>query len=231
MNEPSSIRNIKDIHHSLYINLEHRLDRKLHIEKQLSIVGIEAQRFNAIKMENGAIGCSISHLNCLQLARKNNWSHVLIMEDDVQFLNPTLFIEQCNRFLERHTNWDVVLFAGNNMPPYVYIDDTCVQVRSCQTTTCYLVNGHYFNTLIQNIIRGVLKLIRSPKMDYKFAIDKYWFHLQEKDTWYLITPLTVVQREDYSDIEKKQTNYQHLMTDIDKEELFKAVRQYRMQTK
>jgi hypothetical protein len=32
--------------------------------------------------------------------------------------------------------------------------------------------------------------------------------------------LTVVQREDYSDIEKKATNYAKVMTDLDKEWLF-----------
>jgi hypothetical protein len=32
----------------------------------------------------------------------------------------------------------------------------------------------------------------------------------------LLIPLTVVQKPDYSDIEKKYTDYQHLMTSIDK---------------
>jgi hypothetical protein len=38
----------------------------------------------------------------------------------------------------------------------------------------------------------------------------------------LITPLTVTQREDYSDIEKRSTNYSHLMLDLNKEAFFKA---------
>jgi hypothetical protein len=40
--------------------------------------------------------------------------------------------------------------------------------------------------------------------------------LQQKDKWLLITPLTVVQRVDYSDIERKMTNYRKAMTDLDK---------------
>ena len=224
----STIRNIVDIQHCFYINLEHRTDRKIHIEKQLATIGIEAERFNAIKMVNGAIGCSISHLKCLQTAHHNQWDHLLIVEDDIEFLDPVLFIKQMNLFLEKHHDWDVVLLAGNNMPPYKKIDDTCIQVQSCQTTTGYLVNGHYFEKLIKNIKTGISQLMRYPDRHREYAIDKYWFSLQSQDKWFLITPLTVVQREDYSDIEKKQTNYQHLMTDMDKEELFKAVRQYRM---
>ena len=37
-----------------------------------------------------------------------------------------------------------------------------------------------------------------------------------RDNWYLIVPLTVSQRDGYSDIEKKQINYSQLMLDIDK---------------
>jgi hypothetical protein len=53
-------------------------------------------------------------------------------------------------------------------------------------------------------------------MHYFFAIDKYWFCLQQFDNWYLIIPPTIVQREGYSDIEKRVTNYKNMMTDIDK---------------
>jgi len=38
----------------------------------------------------------------------------------------------------------------------------------------------------------------------------------------IIIPLTVTQREDYSDIEKTRTNYTPAMIDLDKEALIKA---------
>jgi hypothetical protein len=53
-----------------------------------------------------------------------------------------------------------------------------------------------------------------------YAVDKYWFLLQERDLWFLITPLSVVQREDYSDIEKRRTNYTKIMVDLDKKHLY-----------
>jgi hypothetical protein len=56
-----------------------------------------------------------------------------------------------------------------------------------------------------------------------YAIDKFWFVLQAVDKWFLIIPLTVVQREDYSDIEKKRINYQKIMTDLDKKDMFDAI--------
>jgi glycosyl transferase family 25 len=220
---------LKDITNIFYINLEHRVDRKHHVESQLDSIGLKGTRFNAIKMENGAIGCSMSHLKLLQLALKSELDHILIVEDDILFLDPELFKTQINAFLKDLKSWDVILFAGNNMPPYQKVDDTCVKVSQCQTTTGYLVNGHYIEKLLNNVKMGLTNLIKEPQNHAKYAIDKYWFSLQTTDNWFLITPLTVVQREDYSDIEKKVINYQSSMTDLDKAELFEKVRIYKEQ--
>ena len=220
------MNSIQDIKHTLYINLDHRTDRKIHIEEQLSLLGISTyERFKAIQLSNGALGCSMSHLKCLETAKKNNWDHLLILEDDIQFLNPVLFINQFNKFIQNHKQFDVLLFAGNNIPPYKNIDNTCIQVTKCQTTTGYLVKNHYFDTLIENIKTGIQKLMYEPQNHVIYAIDKYWFRLQEKHVWYLIVPLTVVQKEDYSDIEKKQTNYTRVMTDLDKKWFIKPFEQ------
>jgi glycosyl transferase family 25 len=222
------LESISDIKHAIYINLLNRTDRKSYIERELEKVGIKAERFNAIKLQNGALGCSMSHLKILQTAKQNGWDHVLIFEDDVQFLEPTLFVNQMNSFLKNHTtDWDVVLLAGNNMPPYNKIDETCVQVFHCQTTTSYLVKSHYFDTLINNYKEGIKKLISEPHKHIFFAIDKYWIQLQQIDKWYLIIPLTVVQKVDYSDIEKRMTNYKKVMTDLDKENFLKMMNQSR----
>jgi glycosyl transferase, family 25 len=224
----SQIRSLDDIKHAYYINLEHRADRKQHVEEQLSTLSIKAERFNAIKMENGAIGCSMSHLKLLQTALANNYDHILIMEDDITFLEPDTFKTKFNKFLELHGNdWDVILFAGNNMPPYTIPDDTCIKVSRCQTTTGYLVNGHFIKALATNVKNGLTHLLSKPSESKQFAIDKFWFVLQEASRWFLITPPTVVQRPDYSDIEKRDTDYTKSMKDLDKKEMFAAIREMR----
>jgi len=208
---------IEDVKHAVYINLKSRPDRKEHVEQQMKNIGVNAQRFNAIQLENGAVGCSMSHLKCLEIAKKNDWDHVMIVEDDILFLNPGLFKNQLNKFLQKHKEFDVLLIAGNNLPPYQKIDDSCIKVFRCQTTTGYIVRKHYYETLIANMREGIKLLVSNPAHHVLYAVDKYWFKLQEKDSWYLITPLSVTQREDYSDIEKRQTNYTRVMIDLDKE--------------
>lgn len=212
---------IRDIKHALYINLESRKDRKQHVESELEKIGVSATRFNAVKITNGALGCSLSHLKCLEIAKTNNWEHVLIVEDDILFLNPSVFINHFNIFLKKHKEWDVVLIGGNNIPPYKTIDNTCVKVTKCQTTTGYLVKNHYYDKLIDNFRNGINLLLKNPDKRILYAIDKYWFQLQEKDSWYLIIPLTVSQKEGYSDIENKLTNYTSLLTDLDKKHFFR----------
>jgi hypothetical protein len=85
-----------------------------------------------------------------------------------------------------------------------------------------LVKNHYFDTIIQNVRDGIKNLMKTPENHVLYAIDKYWFRLQERDRWYLIIPLTVTQREDYSDIEKRITNYSRSMLDLDKEAFLRA---------
>lgn len=202
---------------TLYINLEHRTDRRSHVEQQLAqFPFLHAERFNAIKMEHGALGCSKSHLKCLKIARRRGWDQVLIVEDDIQFLDPELFTKQFKQFAENNRPFDVLLISGNNARPYIHVDEVCIKVSNCQTTTGYLVQSHYYDTLIENFKRGVKRLAKYPKQNGKYAIDVYWKRLQRRDIWFLITPITVTQKEGHSDIEGKYVDYSKLIIDINK---------------
>ena len=223
-NFPSSVSDLK---YCLYINLESRKDRREHIEQELKSIGIHGIRFNAIKLQNGRIGCSMSHLKCLQIAKKNNWPYVMICEDDLLFLDKEKAVKHMNEFFKLHSSpsdiWNVMLLAGNNVPPYKKIDNTCIHVSHCQTTTGYIVKNTYYDTLIENIKTGVEKLMKTQASHAMYAIDKYWIQLQKRDIWYLLAPIIAVQREDYSDIEQRTTNYEYIMKDLDKPHLVKNI--------
>ena len=217
----STLNNISDIKHIYYINLESRPDRRNYFENQMKLVKLSATatRFNAIKHPIGAIGCSMSHLELIKMAKSNNWDHILIMEDDITFLNPEIFRNSLNNFLSSNIYFDVLHIAGNNMGEYTRENDFCVKIKKCQTTTGYLVKSHYYDKLIENIADGIQKFIKNPRRLNDFAIDQHWNILQLTDKWYLLTPLTISQRADYSDIEKRITNYNRVMLDLDKKEL------------
>jgi len=69
----------------LYINLEHRKDRNEHILNEIHKIctdNSKIHRIDAIKNDNGALGCGLSHIKALEYAVKNEWKTVLILEDD-----------------------------------------------------------------------------------------------------------------------------------------------------
>jgi glycosyl transferase family 25 len=200
----------------IYINLDRRADRNVSVLKELCKIGVNSPtRLKAIELENGAVGCSMSHLKCVELAKKNDYDCVFICEDDIEFLNPSLFLKQLTSFINSDLTWDTVIVAGNNMIPYISISDYCIKVFNCQTTTGYIVKKSYYDKLIQNYKDGIRHLLKEPlNNDYK--IDKYWFKLQRIDNWYLIIPLSIIQKEDYSDIERKVTNFSKYMLDYNK---------------
>lgn len=210
------------LQNTLYINLEHRTDRFDHVKRELSKIGIVGERFNAIRTKVGAIGCSMSHIKCLEIAKERDWEHVFICEDDITFLNPQIFQNSLQKFSENNIlNWDVLIIGGNNAPPYQKIDEYCIRVSNCQTTTGYIVKKHYYDILIQNFRESVTNLIREPTNHRMYALDVYWKNLQRVNNWYMLMPITVVQCDSYSDIEERHVDYRGLMLDVDKPWLFR----------
>lgn len=209
--------------HTLYINLESRPDRLRHVETELTKMNITGERMNAIKTQDGAIGCSLSHIKCLELAKQRGYPYVFIAEDDITFLDPELLKKNMERFekeLNQH-RWDVLVIGGNNSPPYTQVTDYCIRVFNNQTTTGYIAMAHYYDILIANFKESVQKLMREPNQRKSYALDIYWKRLQQTGIWIMIVPPTVIQYVDYSDIEKRVVDYKPLMLDMKKEWLFR----------
>jgi len=198
-----------------YINLEKRTDRNKLVLEELKKININNPiRFNAIEMKNGAIGCSLSHIKVLELALENNLDYVFICEDDIEILDHELFLNNVTKFLNSNIEWDVLIIAGNNMLPYQQIDNYLIKVYNCITTTGYIVKKHYINELLNNYREGLTNLIKTNNKIY--ALDNYWLKLQRKDNWFFLIPPTIIQRENYSDIEKKITNFKNYMLNYNK---------------
>lgn len=208
--------------HTLFINLASRKDRLEHVMSEFNKMGVAAERIDAIKMASGAIGCSLSHIKCLEIARDRDYEQVFICEDDITFLNPDLLTQNITQFYENKTiNWDVLIVSGNNGPPFQPINDYCVRVLNCQAATGYIVKRRMYDAMLNNYKTGLAQLIKDPTNKRMFAVDMYWKHLQQQYFWYMIIPLTTVQYENYSDIEQQNVNYVGLMLDLNKEWLTK----------
>lgn len=210
------------LQNTLYINLDKRIDRNYHTIDQLKSIGVTFPiRVSAtISDLGGAVGCTISHIRCLEHAIMRNWDTVFICEDDITFIDQNVLLQSLNGFSESMAdNWDVLLVGGNNLPPFEPVNDFCIRAYNCNTTVGYIVNKHYMPVLLQNFKDGLEKFVKSPLDKQRFAIDVYWKNAQHSGLWYFLLPCTVTQYANYSDIEHRHVDYSRLMLDVDKKDL------------
>lgn len=211
---------------TFFINLENRTDRLAHVQAELQKMGIQGERVNAVKSKAGGIGCTLSHIRCLEEAKKRGYEQVFICEDDISFTNPPLLTQQLQKFWDdKNIQWDVLIIGGNVVPPYNQLGDYCARVFNCQTTTGYVVKKGMYDVLLENFKESSQLQMRNPGepgVSNPYALDIYWKRLQLQYFWWIITPLTVTQYENYSEIENRVTNYDHLMLDMEKTWLKKS---------
>jgi glycosyl transferase family 25 len=185
----------------IYINLEHRKDRLKQIQNELNVIpSHKIIRFNAIKDTEGHIGCSKSHIACLELAIQNNWKNVLIVEDDMIWNNYENNIKLLHTLL--NNNWDVISLGNYN----VEYDVNTYKLFYGICSQAYIVNNNYFKKLKENYEYGLLKLIEGSNYDKsekiknnnKYCLDRYWEILMKNDNWYIIMPNLCNQRPSFS---------------------------------
>ena len=97
------------------INLKERADRYAKIKTKFNFKSINLIFIEAIKNENGAIGCFLSHKKCIQYAKTSNMDKIIVIEDDClpignDFEKRLLDIKL---YLDNHLDWDIFLGGVN----------------------------------------------------------------------------------------------------------------------
>ena len=187
----------------IYINLEHRTDRKLEIEDEFNRFDLEYERYNAIANPGfGILGCGLSHLTVLKMARDNKWKNILIFEDDFMFLVDKEEFEKNIKLLfdiENPVNFDVCMLSYNIISSepsekYPFLN----KVLEVQTASGYIVNEKMYDKLIE-LYEWAMPLLESTKKHWIYANDQIWKQLQPSANWYSFTTRIGKQRPSYSD--------------------------------
>ncbi len=188
-----------------YINLDERTDRRIQIETELNKLGLKFERFPAIKHEFGIIGCGQSHVAVLKLARERGLKNVLVFEDDFELLvTPETFWQQFESFFAAKIDFDILL-PSYNMSSSSDYNSFLYKVLDSQTTSSYLINAKYYDTLIYLWERSIQMQIDTRNWDY--ALDMQWKLLQPRDNWYAFKIRLGKQRGSYSDIRQQFVEY------------------------
>lgn len=196
----------------VYINLNHRKDRREQMEKEL--VNIPKENIHRIEAvyypKNGPLGCCVSHIKAIELAMKNKWDKVLILEDDFIFDNSIDFTNYLlKRFYNTGLNWDVLMFSSNLLRFERTDFNFLNKVLEGKTTSGYLLNSNYYDILLGNFKECFRELnIEVYKKSLKHScIDMGWRKLQRGGNWYITDPRIGKQKDGFSDIMKQYKNY------------------------
>jgi len=202
------------IEHIVYINLDSRTDRREHMEAQLEKYGLTgvAERFAAIANPGfGIWGCGQSHLAVLKSALERGWDHVLIFEDDFEFvISPEEFHRRLTD-LPDHPHFDVLMMAYN-MRESEHLSEGCrfapsyQRVLFAQTASAYLVKESEYDALIE-LYERVLPLLLSTGMHWLYANDVAWKPLQEQHLWIAPIERWGKQMDGYSDNAQEFMSY------------------------
>lgn len=186
----------------IYINLDHRTDRKEEIENELRSYSMDfkAERFEAISTPGfGILGCGKSHLEVLKLAKKRNYKNVLILEDDFCFLRSKSEIDTViNRIFEDKIEFDVIMLSYGEQEYTSTENVDLIKINKASTASGYLVNSNFYDKLI-DLYECAMPLLNSTHEHWNYANDVVWFDLQKKSKWYGISPRCGKQRASYSD--------------------------------
>jgi GR25 family glycosyltransferase involved in LPS biosynthesis len=200
----------------IYINLEYRNDRREHVLNEIKKIDptlSKTHRIDAIHIpENGALGCSLSHIKALELCKTHpEWKYCLILEDDFTFVatDKSQTNYQIVELFATCTYFDMLLLAYG-FDAFIYertISPNVVRVHSSQTTSGYVVNQHYIDALIQNY-RESSDLLRQKGRHHEGCLDQYWKRLMPYGEWYAYHTRIGYQYANFSDIENRFHNYE-----------------------
>jgi GR25 family glycosyltransferase involved in LPS biosynthesis len=188
------------------INLERRSDRweecftefnkyeLTNIDRFIAVDGKELPQVTSGFVTPSRLALVLTNIKILEEAIENNYNSILILEDDVEFNDQVLNMDEYFKVLPK--NWDMLYFGGNHnthvgVTPPAKVNDLIVKLHHTYTTHMVAIKSHLFETIIS--LLGT----------YKEPIDVLYTELQKRYNVYCFYPGIAKQRKGYSDIQNR----------------------------
>jgi len=212
MSIPSCLEYIDAI---IYINLDHRTDRNEHVLEEIKKIDPSLSKTHRLSAEcvpeNGALGCSLSHIRALTMCLEHpEWKHCLILEDDFTFTAPSFESNyQIVELILSCESFDMLLLAyghddfikHSTQSPHIH------RVHSSQTTSGYIVHRNYIPTLLKNYQESS-HILKEKGRCHEGCLDQYWKQLMPLGKWFAYYKRIGYQYANFSDIENVFHNYE-----------------------
>ena len=203
------------------INLDRRTDRWEECQKIFSKHNLEVEHFSAVdgSKENYGLGYpfdselagAISHTKVIEKARELNLKNVLILEDDVDFIDN--LEELFTKFIDIvPKNWDGILFGGNHVGGYTHLNNDIVKINRSYALHAYCLNSESFEYVINYMNNKIKNTINKGKNSIRTSVaaDFFMADLHSINNWYCFKPHLAWQRNGFSDIQNTVVNYNFL---------------------
>lgn len=205
------MKTLNDYFEKIYcINLDKRIDRwnqakeefdknKLNIERVSGIDGSSLNLEFPEEIKEGAVGCALSHLFTLKIAKQNNLNSFLLLEDDIVFsdnMNEKFF-----KILDQvPSDWDMLYLGGQHFHG-MNLKQIDENVYKCE----YTLAAHsvaFRNTVYDRFINSIIDITK--------PCDIHYAESHREINAYVLIPHLTWQRNTYSDIEKANVDYSFL---------------------
>jgi GR25 family glycosyltransferase involved in LPS biosynthesis len=180
-----------------YLNLERRPDRNRECIEELSKFNIEFERFEAIDSKKLNLptwmGCLLSNLEMIKMAKEKGFKNILILEDDV------VFDENFEELFEIYVkqipdNWDMLYLSGNHNEHSGYkvnkISENVIKCYLTYSTHSFAIKFTVYDMIIDYLSNNQTK-----------PVDVLYTEIQRICNAYSFFPGITTQRAGFSDIE------------------------------
>lgn len=193
---------------AVYINLDHRRDRRRELEGEFKRLGIALpERFAAVKREFGGLGCSESHRDCMTLDLAPHHLALMVCEDDLEFLCTKEELEDTIAEFLNNPSLDVLCIGNASIEKPLSISQRLSIANNIQTTSCYVAKPQAIPHLFESFDKSVKRLLEGGTWS-RNALDQTWKEKQQGTLFFAIpTRKLAKQRASFSDIELRDVAY------------------------
>jgi len=205
--------NFINISNDVYvINLDNRPDRLQNIVNYFSDY-LTLYRISAIKHDDGAKGCALSHISIIKMAKEKNLPTVLILEDDCMPTESFYLWPQIKQWLDNNKDkWD--LYVGGNsyyawndnntIKPLCKLDSIKLYRTKAQSSHFYYWNSTAYDSYLElenELDNGGIADLWANNQNFKIISS---------------VPFIAVQSKDYSNIENRNIDYSNYFNSSEK---------------
>jgi hypothetical protein len=184
------------------VNLPDRMDRREAATHELNQYFIPFLLWPAIRHEDGKTGIRLTMQSLLEHALTAGYKRILVFEDDIKFIkDPNLYMLECQKQLSSIRDWDLFYLGVNTHKPF----------GNLITPNLLRVQNGYALHAVAYSDSGMQKCLKSfnemPTAPIDVCIDEL---VQIQGQCYCSYPMLATQKNNYSDIDKKEVSYDYI---------------------